>query len=79
MDDKSKEDMQQFRIDIQQFRIDIIQDIRAKNNILWMNILRIAMQKSPQETGKILSEIQNNDKRITEITKEICDEELSKT
>lgn len=58
-------------------RINQISNIRVKNNRCWMHILRIAWQHAPQEAAKALNEIQENDKKINEITKEMCDEELS--
>jgi hypothetical protein len=58
-------------------RINQISNIRVKNNKCWMHLLRIAWQYAPQEAAKILKEIQENDKTINDITKEMCDEELS--
>jgi fructose-specific phosphotransferase system component IIB len=60
-------------------RINQISDIRIKNNRCWMHLLRIAWQYAPQEAAKILKEIQENDKAINEITKEMCDEELPRS
>ena len=47
--------------------IDKIQKIRSKNNVAWMNILRIAMLHAPKETKKLLSEITENDKEISKL------------
>ena len=58
-------------------RIEKISEIRVKNNKCWMHLLRIAWKYAPQEAAKILKEIQENDKQINDITKEMCDEELS--
>ena len=50
--------------------IDRIEDIR-KNNTNWMNILRLAFKKSPNEAAKIMSEIYQDDARISELVKEL--------
>ena len=39
--------------------IDEIEKCRSKNNINWMNILRLAYSKSPKESVKIFSKILN--------------------
>ena len=37
--------------------IDEIEKIRSKNNINWMNILRLAFKDSPDEAREIVSKI----------------------
>ena len=37
--------------------IDEIEKVRSKNNINWMNILRLAFKYSPVEARKIVSKI----------------------
>lgn len=51
--------------------IDQVQEIRAKNNNLWMDLLRIASRRSPKNTLKILKEITSNDKQISNLLGEI--------
>ena len=51
--------------------IDKIEKIRGKNNVNWMNILRLSFKNSPRETAKILSNIYKDDKRISKIAKKI--------
>ena len=51
--------------------IDQIEKIRGKNNINWMNILRLSFEKSPKETAKILSKIYVDDKRIGKLAKKL--------
>ena len=41
-----------------------IENIRKKNNVNWMNILRIAFKYNPEATAKIMSRIYSDDKRI---------------
>ena len=48
-----------------------IENTRTKNNINWMNILRIAMKYSPQETKKALKKINNQDQKISKLLKKI--------
>jgi hypothetical protein len=45
--------------------INKIQFLRKKNNINWMDILRLAMKHAPNETKKILKNINNYDKKIS--------------
>lgn len=51
--------------------IDKIEKIRGKNNVNWMNILRLSFKNSPGETAKILSKIYKDDKRISKIAKKL--------
>ena len=45
--------------------INKIQLLRKKNNINWMDILRLAMKHAPNETKKILKNINSFDKKIS--------------
>ena len=51
--------------------IDEIEKVRSKNNINWMNILRLAFKHAPKETRKILSKINEDDSRISELLKKL--------
>lgn len=48
--------------------INQIQKIRTKNNINWMNLLRLAFKKDPKNASKILSKITALDKKISLLT-----------
>ena len=48
-----------------------IQKIRSKNNINWMNLLRLALKLDHKSTSKILSEIYKDDQRITKLAEKI--------
>ncbi|MFJ3045328.1 UDP-4-amino-4,6-dideoxy-N-acetyl-beta-L-altrosamine N-acetyltransferase [Herbaspirillum chlorophenolicum] len=48
--------------------LDQIEGARAKNNVNWMSILRLATEKSPEEATAIISEIQKLDKEIVDMT-----------
>ena len=45
--------------------INKIKILRKKNNLNWMNILRLAMKHAPEETKKILKKINSFDKKIS--------------
>ena len=51
--------------------INKIELIRSKNNINWMNILRIAIKYSPEETKNLLRKINNQDQKISKLLKKI--------
>lgn len=55
-------------------QIDKIQEIRTKNNKLWMDLMRLAFHHSPEEAKKIMSQISQNDEKITKAVKEMIDE-----
>lgn len=45
--------------------IDKIQEIRRKNNVCWMNILRLAFEAQPKKAKKIMQQINKNDAKVT--------------
>jgi hypothetical protein len=48
-----------------------IENIRKKNNINWMNILRIAFKYNPKAAAKVMSKIYSDDKRIGILVKKL--------
>ena len=48
-----------------------IQNIRKKNNVNWMDILRIAFKNNPKATAKVMSKIYADDKRIGTLVKKL--------
>ena len=48
-----------------------IENIRKKNNVNWMNILRIAFKNNPSETAKVMSKIYFDDKKISVLVKKL--------
>ena len=48
-----------------------IENIRKKNNVNWMNILRIAFKNNPIETARVMSKIYSDDKRIGSLVKKL--------
>ncbi len=51
--------------------IDQIEAARAKNNVNWMNILRIAVEKSPVNAKQIIADIRELDQQISALTAKI--------
>jgi hypothetical protein len=51
--------------------INEIEAVRAKNNTLWMQLIRIAMELDPIRTKKILYDITQNDQAITYLMEQI--------
>jgi uncharacterized membrane protein len=47
--------------------IDKIQKIRAKNNVNWMNILRLAFKLNPKKASAIMKKINYDDKKIAQL------------
>ena len=50
-----------------------IKKIRSKNNVNWMNILRLAFKDSPDEAREIVSKINVDDTRISELLKKLSE------
>jgi len=48
-----------------------IENMRKKNNINWMDILRIAFDNNPKKTAKVMSKIYADDKRIGTLVKKL--------
>lgn len=51
--------------------IDQIEAVRSKNNVNWMNLVRLAFKLSPYEASKIMSEIYNQDQEISDLAKKL--------
>ena len=47
--------------------IDEIEKIRTKNNVNWMDVLRLAFIHAPEESKKLMKKINQEDNRISEI------------
>ena len=48
-----------------------IQKIRSKNNVNWMDILRLSFDQSPQNAKKIFSRIVLDDNSISKLSKKL--------
>jgi hypothetical protein len=51
--------------------IDEIEQIRSKNNVNWMDILRLAFKSSPKEAKLLMKKIDHSDNRISELMKKL--------
>ena len=47
--------------------INQIEKIRSKNNVNWMNVLRLAFKLDPKGTSKIMKKINYDDKKISKL------------
>jgi len=45
--------------------IDKIEKVRIKNNVNWMDVLRLALKYAPDETIKLMQEINKKDIKIS--------------
>ena len=48
-----------------------IESIRKKNNVNWMNILRLAFKHSPKNTAKLMTKIYTDDQKISDLVKKL--------
>jgi len=51
--------------------IDQIEKIRSKNNVNWMDILRLAFKHDPKGLVKIMRKINYDDKKISKLLNKI--------
>ena len=51
--------------------INKIEKVRSKNNVNWMDILRIAFKHSPEESKKLLITINKKDNIISNLFKDL--------
>ena len=53
--------------------IDEIEKIRTKNNVNWMDILRLVFTVAPDEARKLMSRVDEFDNRISLLVKELSE------
>tara|TARA_Y100001958_G_C20818762_1_gene274615 strand:+ start:293 stop:496 length:204 start_codon:yes stop_codon:yes gene_type:complete len=51
--------------------IDEIEKIRTKNNVNWMDVLRLAFKYAPNEAKDLMKKINQEDVRISELFKKL--------
>lgn len=51
--------------------INQIENVRKKNNVNWMNILKIAFKYAPLEASKVMKKINTDDKEISNLFKKL--------
>lgn len=47
--------------------INKIEKVRTKNNVNWMDVLRVALKHAPDETIKLMKNINQKDKKISNL------------
>jgi len=53
--------------------IDEIQKIRTKNNVNWMDILRLAFTHAPSEARELISRVGESDNEISNLLQELVE------
>ena len=48
-----------------------IEKIRSKNNVNWMNLLRLSFKLDPKNTVKIMKKINYDDKKISDLLRKL--------
>lgn len=51
--------------------IDQIEKVRAKNNVNWMDILRLGFTHAPDEARKLIGKVNESDMEISKLLKEL--------
>ena len=51
--------------------IDEIEKIRTKNNVNWMDVLRLAFIHAPEESKKLMKKINQEDNQISELLEKL--------
>ncbi len=51
--------------------IDKIEKVRTRNNVNWMDILRLAIRNSPDDAIALLKKVNTEDEKISELFKSI--------
>jgi len=52
--------------------IDQIEKVRTKNNVNWMDVLRIAFKNDPETAKKCLRKINLQDQQISRLARKLC-------
>lgn len=51
--------------------INKVQQIRSRNNVNWMNILKLAFRFAPKEASGLMKKINYDDKKISTLLKKL--------
>ena len=52
--------------------IDKIEKVRSKNNVNWMDVLRLSFKHAPKESRKLIKKINLQDKRISNLITQLA-------
>ena len=53
--------------------IDQIEQVRSRNNVNWMDILRVAFTHAPEEAAQIMGRINQDDGEISKLLKKLAE------
>ena len=53
--------------------IDEIEKVRTRNNVNWMEVLRLAFTHAPQEAKKLMKKIDLEDNKISHLVKKLSE------
>ena len=65
MDYKNKQIEQYLKV------IDEIEKVRTRNNVNWMDILRLAFTYAPEEAKEVMRKINTSDDKISDLLKKL--------
>ena len=51
--------------------VDQIQEVRSKNNVGWMDLVRLSLKVAPLQTKQILKSIYENDTAVAQLLKKL--------
>ena len=54
--------------------IDEIEKVRTRNNVNWMDILRLAITHAPDETRKLMKKVNSEDDKISRLLKKLTED-----
>ena len=53
--------------------IDKIEQVRTRNNVNWMDILRLGFTHAPEETRALIGKINQEDSRISDLYRKLAE------
>ena len=53
--------------------IDEIEQIRTRNNVNWMDVLRLAFRHAPDEARELMKKINKEDDRVSSLLKKLAE------
>jgi len=53
--------------------IDEIEEVRTRNNVNWMDVLRLAFIHAPEKAKELMRKIDTEDNRVSDLVKKLAD------
>ncbi len=69
---KNKEEQIEYYLSL----IDEVENVRKRNNVNWMDVLRLAFKHSPEEAKALVKKINTEDNRISVLLRKLSGEEF---